>query len=226
METPGTNAPEPTTVASAPTVIPGGAPSSPDINPEEYRNLLEYTQQVSPFIEAVTPYAERVTRYVQDEGFRQFVDQAQEAYDAQLARLKKTEIPDTIRPLYDMMKPVVDDYQSRLQREQQTVAQQQQQAVAQNLDYAKKLVAENPALAEDNYAGVTMLAGWAAQQGITLEDAWKRKGQLFTAPTSAPPRSLHDGAAAPHVPGASKAAPIKSKSELKARLRAALSKSA
>lgn len=217
---------EPTTVAAQAPASAGTPSAVPAIDPEAYQALSEYAQQVQPFIEAVTPYAERVSRYVQDENYRRFVDEAYDTYEAQVARQKKTEIPEVVRPLYDMMKPVVDDYQSRLEREKQTIAQQQQQVVTQNTEYAKRLVSEHPSLAEDNYAGVVMLANWAGSQGISLEDAWKRKGQLFTAASSAPPRSLHDGAAAPHVPGASKPAPIKTKADLKARLRSALAKGA
>lgn len=212
---------------------PSAAPPSVAY-PADYEELRERAQRYDALNEQLSPYAEVINRLVTDEDYRTFTQSATETYDERLKR-QQPQVPAEFQPVVDRFEkelgPLVEFVnETKREREERIRAEaadkEAQIAAAQraNVEYAQRLAAERPDLAEDNYAGIGMLAAYAANRGLSLEDAYKATGSRFGAPPkkATPPTSLRGDSAAPGVPGESTQPPIKSTTDLRKRLAANL----
>lgn len=197
-------------------------PSSPPV-PQDYEELRKFREEYEPFLQAVAPFYEDIAPIIQDEETREFYRRSRKALE-ESKKAAEPQVPPEFQPVVDRFEktltPLVEYVnQDRAAKEARQRAEQEA-AQRENLAYAQRLVADHPALAEDEYAGIDMLASYAAKRNISLEEAWKRKSStLGVAPRpAAPPRSLRGDAGAPGVPGESTAPPIKSHKDLKNRL--------
>lgn len=209
------------------TATPGAAaaPAAPAVQiPEDYEELKSYRDRYNQLAETITPYLDDIRPIIEDDESREFWRSARSTYEQQKEARKprltpelemiRDEFKETLTPLVEY---VGSERTAKERAEQERIASAQQA----NLDYAKRLVAERPQLAEDDYAGIGMLAAYAANRNISLEEAYKRAGDRFASappPKEKPPTSLRGDGAAPGVPGESKLPPIKSTVDLRKRL--------
>lgn len=215
-------------------VIEPGQPTVQYREPDDYAELKGYRDRYNALSETLAPYVEDIRPIIEDEGSREYWRTARKSRDL-LQQQQEPQMDPQFAPLVSHFEkqfaPVVE-YATNAQKrereateakENETKAEQQKSFKA-NEDYARRLIAERPDLAEDNFAGVGMLAAYAANRGISLEEAWTRKGNTMGAPAKkvTPPTSLRGDSAAPGVPGESKAPAIKSRVDLTRRLAANL----
>lgn len=202
---------------------PAGSSAAPGIDPEQYAQLVAYYQQTAPLVQKISPYIDDVTRYADDEDYRQFTRRAYDSYQASI-KAQEPEIPEPVRYLEQRMNerldPVVEYVKDLRGRETRAQEQAQREAMESNMAYAQRLAAENPHLAEDNYAGIQMLASYAGSRNISLEEAYKRRGSIFgaAAAKAEPPTSLRSSAAAPGIPGPSEQPKAVSRNQIRQRL--------
>jgi hypothetical protein len=217
---------QPTITPAAATPSPGVSPAAPSV-PQDYEELKKFREDYEPTIAAIAPYIDDIRPIVENERTREFLRKARTTYEKEL----ESQAPQ-LSPELSMVRdefrreldPIVGYIKDERKAKEYAAAKAKEEAGQANLAYANRLVAERPDLAEDDYAGIQMLASYAAPRGISLEEAWKRKGTSLGAPAPkvAPPRSLRGDAAAPGVPGESKEPPIKSARDLTRRLAANL----
>lgn len=202
--------------------------------PEDYKELQGYRDRYNQLAETISPYIDDIRPIIENEDDREYIRTARRTRETLRQQQEPTMDPQ-FRPLVDHFEkqfaPVVEFATNAQKREREAAEAKdaeaktaEQTAFKANEDYARRLIADRPDLAEDNFAGVGMLAAYAANRGISLEEAWTRKGNTLGAPPKkiTPPTSLRGDAAAPGVPGESKTPPIKSKVDLKNRLAANL----
>lgn len=213
---------------------PGGQPQVQYREPDDYKELQGYRDRYNQLSETLAPYVDDIRPIIENEGDREYWRTARKSRDLLQQQQEPTMDPQ-FRPLVDHFEkqfaPVVEYATNAQKREREAAEATERETKAEsdkafkaNEDYARRLIADRPDLAEDNFAGVGMLAAYAANRGISLEEAWTRKGNTLGAPPKkvTPPTSLRGDAAAPGVPGESKAPPIKSKVDLRNRLAANL----
>ena len=217
-----------TPTTSPPAQTPAAAPSSAPSVPEDYEALKAFHEQYEPVLREIAPVWDDVRPIIENADDREYWKTAREARQRQLDA-QKPQLSPELKMIRDEfageLGPVVEYIKSEQQTRQQRAKADQDAALKVNYDYAARLVAERPALAERNFAGINALAQLAYRDGLSLEEAWKQNEGLFSgsAPrAAAPPTSLRGGAAAPGVPGESKSGPITSRTDLKKRLAANL----
>jgi hypothetical protein len=218
--------------ATDPSVTPGAvAPSAPQVTyPEDYEELKGYRDRYNSLAETLSPYVDDIRPIIEDEDRRNFWREANKTYEDRL-KAREPEIAPEFQPLVkhfeEKFAPVVEYATNQQKREAEAAAKAEAEtkgaaeaAQRANLEYAKKLAAERPDLADDEFAGIGMLAAYAANRGISLEEAWNRKGSSMGAPVKRekPPTSLRGDAAAPGVPGESTEPKITSMKGLTKRL--------
>lgn len=202
--------------------------------PDDYAELKTYRDRYNALAETISPYVDDIRPIIENEGDREYWRTARKSREL-LQQQQEPQMDPQFKPLIahfeDKFAPVVEYAANQQKREKEAndkaAAEKDaadKAAFKANEDYARKLIADRPDLAEDNFAGVGMLAAYAANRGISLEEAWTRKGNTLGAPPKkvSPPTSLRGDAAAPGVPGESKAPPIKSRVDLTRRLAANL----
>lgn len=195
--------------------------------PEDYQELRATALRYQQLNEQLSPYIDDIRPIIEDEETRNFIRTARETLKQQ-QELRKPQIDPGLAQIRDefrsVLEPVVGYVNSEREAKELTKKQAEDAAQAANVAYAQRLAAERPDLAEDNYAGIGMLAAYAANRKISLEEAWNSQNGRFSAPQKrvTPPTSLRGDAAAPGVPGESRAEPIRGPKDLRARLRANL----
>lgn len=203
-----------------PVTEPVPAPATPTV-PDDYEELKAFRAQVE---QTIAPYWEDIRPIVEDEAQRTFWKQARQNYEA-AQKTVEPDIPDELKPVVDRfekrLSPLVDYLEAERKSKEDAQKAQLETAQKANLEYAQRLAAERPDLAEDNYAGIEMLAAYASKRGYSLEDAWKRIGNSFSAPVKreAPPRSLRGSATAPGVPAESETPKGSSRTDILNRLK-------
>ncbi len=176
--------------------------------PSDYEELKAAKTEYENFRAALAPYEDDILPIVQDEDTRKFWRSARETYQQRLAA-QEPQLDPGIAKVRDEFKaaldPIVEYIGSERSAKEQTKKAAEEAAQRANVDYAQRLAAERPDLAEDNFAGIGMLAAYAANRGVSLEEAYKTAGSRFSAPPArkAPPTALRGDAAAPGVPGES-----------------------
>lgn len=213
---------------------PGGQPQVQYREPDDYAELKGYKERYNALSETLAPYVDDIRPIIENEGDREYWRTARKSRDL-LREQQEPQMDPQFRPLIDHFEskfgPVVElANEQRAERERDKAAKDAETKAAEatafkaNEDYARRLIADRPDLAEDEFAGIGMLAAYAAHRKISLEEAWNRKGNTLGAPAKkvTPPTSLRGDAAAPGVPGESKATPIKSRVDLTRRLAANL----
>lgn len=201
---------------------PAAAPAT--TVPDDYEELKAFRDNYRPFLEKIAPVWEDISPLVDSDEEREYVRQARQARTRMLEEQKPKLTPELQRIRDEFateLQPVIDWAKAEKEAKQSWEQSQQQQAQQANLDYAKRLVAERPDFAEDNYAVINMLAQYAFRDKLSLEEAYKRNIGRFAgaAPKrEPPPRSLSAGAAAPGIPGESTAPKAKTRKDFRARL--------
>lgn len=211
-----------------------GVPAVQYRDPEDYAQAKADAQRYIELRDTIAPYVDDIRPIVEDEAQREYWRTARRTRET-LQQQQEPQMDPQFRPLVDHFErqfaPVVE-YATNAQKREREAAEakenetkaEQATAFKANEDYARRLIVERPDLAEDTFAGIGMLAAYAANRGISLEEAWTRKGNTLGAPPKkvTPPTSLRGDAAAPGVPGESKASKITSRAGLQARLAANL----
>jgi hypothetical protein len=211
--------PEPTT-GTAPT------PPSPTVTyPDDYEELRRQNAEYAATMEALRPYADDIRPILENEDERNFTRTALTNYRRQREESQPKLSPELQMLREDLVKeagPAVAWVNEQRAAQEQSKKDAAESAQKQNLAYAQRLAAERPDLAEDGFAGIGMLAAYAANRGVSLEEAYKTAGSRFSAPPAkkSPPTSLRGDAAAPGVPGPSELPKATSLSQLRDRLAA------
>lgn len=204
-------------------------PSAPQL-PADYAELLAIRDDYQRLNQTLAPYIDDIRPLIEDEGQRTFIRQARQSYQQQIDA-QKPKIAPEMQPIIERIEatksefaPAIEYINAERAAKEKATKDSADAAQTANVEYGKRLLAERPDLGEDDGAGIGMLAAYAFNRGISLEEAWKRKGNTLAAPVAkaTPPRSLRGDAAAPGVPGESTAPPIKSARDLTARLAANL----
>ena len=215
----------PSSVADSPAVAPASA--APTYSPE-IQAELDFAKQARQTFEVLQPYAEDIDRFVSDESYREMARNSYKAYET-MRQPTKPEMPPEFAPIVDRLDKVSNYVDTLQQRETAAQAAERDASMRATTEYAQRLVAEHPFLAEDNFAGIQMVGTVAAQRGITFEDAWKKYGAMFAAPRQAtppPPRSLRADAGTPGVPSDTSAGKITSPADIAKRMASAMRRGA
>lgn len=213
---------------------PGGQPQVQYREPDDYAELKGYKERYNALSETLAPYVDDIRPIIENEGDREYWRTARKSRDL-LREQQEPQMDPQFAPLVSHFEkqfaPVVE-YATNAQKREREAAEATERdtkaaeatAFKANEDYARRLIADRPDLAEDEFAGIGMLAAYAAHRKISLEEAWNRKGNTLGAPAKkvTPPTSLRGDAAAPGVPGESKQPKITSKIGLRNRLAANL----
>ncbi len=148
-------------------------------------------QQYQQAIMELQPHAPIIERLVSDPDAKKFVQEALASY-TEMQKRREPELPAELRPLESKITKLNEYVENLQQREQQATQAAQQQAFQAEYAYAERLVAQHPELAEDNYFAIQALKQYATQNGISLEQAYKRRGSQFLKQDTAPalPSSL------------------------------------
>jgi hypothetical protein len=192
--------------------------------PSDYEELKREVQARREAFSQLEPYADVIERIVQDPDKYTFAKSALETYDERLEKQKPQYTPELALLREEVGKeltPVLEYVNSERTAKEQAKKDAEQAAQQANVAYAQRLAAERPDLAEDNFAGIGMLAAYAANRGVSLEDAYKSAGSRFSAPPPAkktPPASLRGDTAAPGVPGESRQEKATTLSSMRKRL--------
>jgi hypothetical protein len=180
---------------------------------EEYRRKGESYDQVMARLERE---AEWLGPVLENEDRRNFVKTALETFDERIAK-QKPQLSPEMEVLEERLIGKVAPLVEWASGEQQTraAAKAEEKAAAEkaeadalefNRQYGLRLMQEHPELARYNNYPIGMLAAAAQLDKISLEESYKRYGDVFAkaAPErKAPPTALRGDAAAPGVPGES-----------------------
>jgi len=206
---------------------PQATPESPApavTYPSDYEELRNRVSAYERTMAQLEPYADLIEPIVSDDDRRTFMKSALETYNERLEKQKPQYTPELALLREEVGKeltPVLEYVNSERTAKEQAKKDAEQAAQQSNLAYAQRLAAERPDLAEDNFAGIGMLAAYAANRGVSLEDAYKSAGSRFSAPPPAkktPPASLRGDTAAPGVPGESRQEKATTLSSMRKRL--------
>jgi len=215
-----------TGVPGAATPSPGGLGSPPPTTPspdaelarlrQENDNLRGLYSQLAPYSDAIDWLTsdERAQRLASDKELRERIYQSWDAMDA-VRRTQAPATPPELKPLEEKLEKV-ERFVGGLQEAQQSWQRaQDQQAYRINYEFAQRLVGEKPEFARDNYKPIKWLMNAAASEGITLEDAYKQLGSVYSGAASAPipDRSLRADAGTPGVPSERRPAKIETKQQ-------------
>ncbi len=193
-------------------IAPGSpAPAAPAATyPSDYEDLKRKSEAYDRTMAQLEPYADLIEPIISDDDRRSFMKSALETYNERLEKQKPQYTPELALLREEVGKelsPVLEYVNSERTAKEQAKKDAETAATQANLAYAQRLAAERPDLAEDNFAGIGMLAAYAANRGVSLEEAYKTAGSRFSAPPAAkkaPPQSLRGDTAAPGVPGESR----------------------
>lgn len=204
---------------SNPNLEQGGAltpPSTPAIDPQEYtrlqqraRELEQYQQETQAVFEQLSPHSARIKRMVEDENAARLFDDSLASYEAMQAR-HKPKLGDEWNPennpwlkkideLYDEVKGFrkqSDEYQNAQQQ------QVNQRLLAENTKISEQLIEKYPHLAENDYAGIKMIASYGIQNKLSFSDAASALEPAYRRDAKTEP-TLRSNVGAPGVPGAS-----------------------
>jgi hypothetical protein len=201
-------------------------PPSPTVTyPEDYEQLRQQNAELRATFEALQPYADDIRPILEDEDTRSFWRKARETYTRQREETQPKLSPELQMLREDLVKeagPAVAWVNEQRAAQEQAKKDAEERAQKTNLEYAQRLAAERPDLAEDGFAGIGMLAAYAANRGVSLEEAYKTAGSRFAPPPQkkSPPTSLRGDTAAPGVPGPSEQPKATSLGQLRNRLAA------
>lgn len=218
---------DPGTLGAAGITPPAPGPQIQYREPDDYQELRSRAAQFDQLSATLSPYIDDIRPIIEDEETRNFIRSARETLKQQ-QELRKPQIDPGLAQIRDefrsVLEPVVGYVNSERTAKEQAATDSKNAALAANTAYAQRLAAERPDLAEDDYAGIGMLAAYAQHRGISLEEAWNRKGGSLSAPVkrATPPTSLRGDAAAPGVPGESRNERITGPKDLRSRLAANL----
>ena len=160
-------------VTVPPVAEPAASPaaSAPAIDPAEYAAMQSELGQWRAFNEQAAPYAERIQRLITDEEFRNFNDQSYSAYEKMREDAKPVdETPAWFKPYADRINEETSQ-KSRAEAEQNTKWQRDE------MDFAARLVAEQPQLRTGN--GIVRIAAFAdamakvENRRVGIEEAYK-----------------------------------------------------
>jgi hypothetical protein len=211
----------PASAAAAPV-----APSAPAVSyPEDYEDIRRQNAEYRAALEALQPYAEDIRPIIEDEDTRSFLREARTTYQRQKQDREPKLSPELQMLREDLVKeagPAVAWVNEQRAAAEQAKKEAEESAQRANVLYAQRLAAERPDLAEDNFAGIGMIAAYAAARGMSLEEAYKTTGSRLAAPPAKkePPTSLRGESAAPGVPGPSEQPKATSLGQLRTRLAA------
>lgn len=171
------------------------------------QQLAPYAQEIQELFFEATPEE------------RAFLKQARGIYKEQ-GSTSGPQIADEMKPLYDKVSYLEDFVRKQEQSVEQQRKNEQQEAFARDYQYAQRLAAERPDLLEDNGWAISALKGYADQNRLTLEQAWKKVGSRFAKPSkaAAPPTSLRADAGEIGIPGRSDTQAASSDMSLRDRL--------
>lgn len=185
------------------------ASSAPSYDPEYVASLERYAVQAQQQFEALSPYEEHVRRYATDPEYRAFVDDSGKAFE-QFKKSREPQVPPEIAAVRDEiradLKPIVDEFQSRRQREAAEAQAKRQQFEQENMAYARRLAAERPDLSAENNRGLMEIAAYAdalanmERRPVSIEEAYKKMQGRASAPPASPPPSLRSESGAPGIP--------------------------
>lgn len=171
-------------------------------------------------LQQLAPYAQEIQEFFfdADPTEREFLKQARSIYKDQ--GKSQPHIAEDIKPLYDKVSYLEDFVREQKQGAEQQHKAAQQEAFARDYQYAQRLAAERPDLLDDNGWAISALKGFADQNKITLEQAWKKVGTRFAKPakTAAPPSSLRADAGEIGIPGRSDTQTASTEMSLRDRL--------
>lgn len=189
-------------------------PVAPDVN------WQERATQYESVLQQLAPYASEIQElfFDADPSERAFLQQARKLYKEQGSQTP--ELPPELKAIHDDV-VYLKDYVSearKAQEQQQKAAQQE--SFARDYQYAQRLAAERPDLLEDNGWAISALKGYADQNHLTLEQAWKKVGSRFAKPQkqAAPPSSLRGDAGEIGIPGRSDTQAASTEMSLRDRL--------
>src|SRR5271165_6225397 len=156
------------------TPVASGAPSpaAPAVTyPSDYEDLRREVAIRREAWASIEPYIDDIRPIVEDEDTRNFIRSARETYKQRLEAQKPVLDP-ALAAVRDEFKtaldPVVEYITSERTSKEQAKKDAEAAAQKANVDYAQRLAAERPDLAEDNFAGIGMLAAYAANRGMSL----------------------------------------------------------
>lgn len=191
--------------------VSSGVPSQTEtpIDPVVYQNLLNYYNEVNPFVEKARPYYEDVTRYIEDEEARNLAKNAWKSYES--IKTPAEQVPGWAQEIREETKRV-SKYVQDMQYQNQTL---------QVGNRINSLAQSHPMLAQDDYKLVKELRGdyeaiagpQATVEGFGqyvermtkfLPEAQAAETQAPAPTKRTPPRSLRGDSSLPGVPDVSK----------------------
>lgn len=208
----------------------GPAPAGPQVEyrePADYAELKSRAAQFDQLNATLSPYIDDIRPIIEDAETREFIRSARATLKQQ-QELRKPQLDPALSMIRDEFRgelgPIVEYITSEKTSKEQAKSDAAAAAQAANVAFAQRIAAERPDLAEDDFAGIGMVAAYAQHRGLSLEEAWNRQNGRFSAPQKrvTPPTSLRGDAAAPGVPGESRNEPIRSGKDLRSRLAANL----
>lgn len=188
------------TATTAPPEIPVVSPAAvaPSIDPAEYARMRDELAQWHQFNETASPHADKIQRIINDAEYGDFVDKSYGAYEnmRNQSRPPEDETPGWFKP-YAQQLDTARESQVRSEKEVQDKWQRDE------MDFAARLVAEQPSLKENN--GIVRVAAFADSMAkvenrrVGIEEAWKTM-QGFNPSAPAPAPSLRADAGAIGIP--------------------------
>jgi hypothetical protein len=193
--------------------IPDGGNSTPSssIDPAimaELEELRSYRTEAQQVFDQLTPHQARIKRMLEDPTAAQIYDDSLSSYDMLQQRnkpkLSQEWDPET-NPYLKKIDEVYDTVKN-FSKQSETYQKQQQDEINQrllqeNTKLSEQLVEKFPHLAEQNYAGISMIASYGLQNKMSFADAARALEPVYRRESAEP--TLRSGAGVSGVPGAS-----------------------
>lgn len=186
---------------------------SPSIDPNEYAQmqtrlgeLENYHRESQEVFSQLQPHSSRIKRLIEDEAAQRIFDDGLSAYETMQQR-NKPKLSDEWNPevnpylqklekVYD----VVNNFEQKASQYEQTQKDAaNQQLLLENTKLSEQLVEKFPHLAEQNYAGISMIASYGLQNKMSFADAARALEPVYRRETAEP--SLRPERGAPGIPG-------------------------
>lgn len=186
---------------------------SPSIDPNEYAqmqarlNELEtYHRESQEVFNQLQPHSARIKRLIEDESAQRIFDDGLSAYEAMQQR-NKPKLSDEWNPevnpylqKIEKVYEVVNNFEQKSAQYEQTQRDEaNQRLLAENTKLSEQLVEKFPHLAEQNYAGISMIASYGLQNKMSFADAARALEPVYRRETSEP--NLRPELGAPGIPG-------------------------
>jgi hypothetical protein len=186
---------------------------SPSIDPNEYAQmqarlseLENYQLESQEVFNQLQPHSARIKRLIEDETAQRIFDDSLSAYESMQQRNKpklSDEWNPEVNPYLQKLEKVYDVVNNFEQKASQYEQVQQNEAnqrlLAENTKLSEQLIEKFPHLAEQNYAGISMIAAYGLQNKMSFSDAARALEPVYRRETAEP--TLRPELGAPGIPG-------------------------